>query len=417
MAVSITSSPGTYPRPAGQPLIFTLFQATPPDRYMVEVFENDTYGGTGTSIAKLYLTPNSSGYAHFDLSDVVAGRVESCVSVGSPGGAIVGHTTTTAPSLSNQPVVRQYIVRAGQWNESTGETKNEDNANVNLFNGVAQISQGLNPDFSDYYPTASSQKVWMTDRKLNSSNKWIPISMADEDEGIAQCMKTLILGGPTDLVAKVRYQVYNDSNTLLQEYSNNVSISTTLSNNVFQIPLGPAQIDNLVAGGLNSAWHYINIAMLNASNQLLSKNYRVYKDCRPIKHDPVQLAWVNTLGAWDYLRFDGRNLKTTTSESKSYRKALGTYSASSFSFNPWERETTQYHKTAKEQYNLKNLYFTTEERELLQYCFRSKQVMFRVGTGDWLPCNVMTNTYLTQPAGSQMFEVSFDVELAQEIRC
>lgn len=414
MAVSITSSPGTEPRPAGQPLIFTLYDATTPDRYIVEVFENDTFGGSGTSIAKLYLTPNSSGYAHFDLSDVVAGRVESCLSVGSAS----GHTATSVPSFSNELVVRQYIVEAGQWDETTGESLDEASANVHLFNGVAQISQGLNPDFSDYYPTASSKKVWMTDRKLDSGGRLIPIFMADEDEAIAQGMKTIALGGPTDYVSKVRYQVYSESITLLQENSYSLSLAfTPLSDNVFQIPMGPAQLDSIFAGGLNSSWYYINIQFLNASNALLSKNFRVYKDCRPIKHDPVQLAWVNTLGAWDYLRFDGRNLKTTTSESKTYRKTLGTYSASSFTFNPWERETTQYHKTAKEQYNLKNLYFNAEERELLQYCFRSKQVMFRVGTGDWLPCNVLTNTYTTQPAGSQLFEVSFDVELAQEIRC
>ena len=155
MAVSITSSPGTNPIPAGQPLMFTLYDATTPDRYIVQVAENDTYTTTpntaGTVIAKLYLTPNPSGYVHFDLSDVIADRVESCLSVNTAGGKTLVHTTPTAPSLPNELVVRQYIIRAGQYNDGI-ESLGEAFANVNLFNGVAQIYQGKNPDFSDYYP-------------------------------------------------------------------------------------------------------------------------------------------------------------------------------------------------------------------------------------------------------------------------
>jgi hypothetical protein len=43
--------------------------------------------------------------------------------------------------------------------------------------------------------------------------------------------------------------------------------------------------------------------------------------------------------------------------------------------------------------------------------------MFRVGDGSWLPCNIQTNSYTIQPAASQLFDVSFNIELAQEIRC
>ena len=96
---------------------------------------------------------------------------------------------------------------------------------------------------------------------------------------------------------------------------------------------------------------------------------------------------------------------------------MGTFGGSSFLFNSYDAQRVTYQKTAREQYNLQNLLFTREERELLQYAFRSKQVFFRVGSGDWLPCNILTSTYTTQPAGSQMFEVSFDIELAQDLRC
>ena len=35
--------------------------------------------------------------------------------------------------------------------------------------------------------------------------------------------------------------------------------------------------------------------------------------------------------------------------------------------------------------------------------------MFRVGTGDWLPCNVQTSSYTVQPKASRLFDVSFNM--------
>lgn len=382
----------------------------------MQVFENDTLSGSGTEIAKLYLTPNAEGRAHFDLSDVVGDRVESCVQVGSPSGPIFVHTASTIPSFSVQKVARQYIVKAGQYNEGTGESLDEANANVHLFNGTAQISQGKNPSFDFLEPTGSTQQVWMTDREL-FDGRYFRVMMADEDQGTIQFLKSVFLGGTSDNVTQVVIKQYDSSDTLVATLTQSITLQTSLSNNIYQIPCGPAQIGGQFAGGLDADWAYLTFQAQASRGTALSRIYRVQRDCRPIKHDPVQLCWVNTLGAWDTLRFDGRNLRTTQTESKTYRKAVGTFGGSSFLFNSYDAQRVTYQKTAREQYNLQNLLFTSEERELLQYAFRSKQVFFRVGSGDWLPCNILTSTYTTQPAGSQMFEVSFDIELAQDLRC
>ena len=66
---------------------------------------------------------------------------------------------------------------------------------------------------------------------------------------------------------------------------------------------------------------------------------------------------------------------------------------------------------------MRNQLFTASERDLLQYAFRSKNVMFRVGTGDWLPCTIDTSSYQVIPAASKTFDVSFTITLAQDIRC
>lgn len=419
MAVSISSSPGTGLKQSHQHLIFTLDESTTPDRYIVQVFENDSYtttpGTAGTEIAKLYLTPNAEGRAHFDLSDVVDERVQSCVQVGSSGGNIFVHTSTTIPSYSVEKVARQYIVRAGQYNEGTGESLNEVNANVYLFNGKVQISEGKNPDTGYLVASGPTQKVWMTDRELVDANRYLQMHLGDEDEASLQFAKTLLFG-QTDQANRVDIKQFRGTGTLVATLTYSIPLQFALSNSLYQIPCGPAQMDTLFTGGLHADWTYLTFQITQTGSGK-SRIFRVIRDCRPTKHDPVQLCWVNTLGAWDFLRFDGRNLRTTQTESKTYRKAVGTFGGNAFLFNPYDAQRVTYQKTAREQYNLQNLYFTSEDRELLQYAFRSKQVFFRVGSGDWLPCNILTSTYTTQPAGSQMFEVSFDIELSQDLRC
>lgn len=256
----------------------------------------------------------------------------------------------------------------------------------------------------------------MTDRGLFDS-RYFRVHMASEDQGTLQFLKTVFLGGPTDNVSQVEIKQYNSSDSLVATLTQSIVLQTSLSNNVYQIPCGPAQLDSVFAGGLDSDWDYITFQCQASRGTALSRIFRVQRDCRPIKHDPVQLCWINTLGAWDTLRFDGRNLKTITTESKTYRRSVGNYSAATFTFNSYDAQVENFHKTGKERFNLQNLFFDEAERELLQYAFRSRQVYFRVGSGSWLPCVIQTNTYTVRPAASQLFEVSFDIELAQDIRC
>ena len=65
---------------AGQPLIFTCDDSSStPDRYVIQVYERVTAGSsTGqVDLGQFYLTPNADGVAHFDLSNVIDGRLNA----------------------------------------------------------------------------------------------------------------------------------------------------------------------------------------------------------------------------------------------------------------------------------------------------------------------------------------------------
>ncbi len=403
MAVSITSAPDLL-RPAGQPLVFKMEEASTPDRYIVQVYESTLTTTDGTLIGTYYITPDANGDGYFDLSDIAEGRV-AAPDTQSAG---VIHTVVTAVGTTTEPVIRKYTVKVGDYTGSTPTM--DDSSVVYLLGGAMQISQGLHPSFADYYPTGSTVKSWLSDRQADSG-KGIRMVMAAEDEAIAVLIQTDNLGTATSLDV-IEIKLFKN-NINVQTRSNGVVASTIVGANYIIVPLGPANLATYFGVMWDNDWDYYTIRGKDGATppNIVTSTIRVDRDCRPIKHDPVQLAWANTVGGWDYLRFDGRNLKTIQTEGKNYRKSLG------FSFNSWDRQTTPYHITGKEQYALRNQLFTASERDLLQYAFRSKNVMFRVGTGDWLPCTIDTSSYQVIPAASKTFDVSFTITLAQDIRC
>ncbi len=417
MAVAITRDPldaYTGPRPANQRLIFTLYDsAATPDRYVVKVYESDNTASDGTLIAKLYLTPNTNDRSHFDLSDIVSDRVSAPME--TDGGKQVHTITTITDSPADGTGLKKYVVVPGTFTSGTENMNTGGKVSLYLLGGVEQVSAGLDVSFDRFYPTASSKDGFLTDLEFGSKDA--TTYMADDDEGVVALINTNTIGAVTTL-SKVRIQVYANG-VLDQDQTSTIGTATNpVSDNMHLIPIGPKNLAAYFGVLWPSDWEEVVITGVETDNvTAVTKKLKIVRDCRPIKHDAVQLAWKNSVGGWDYLRFDGRPQKTVSTETKTYRQTLGNYDAASFSYNTYDRERTPYHITAKESYNLTNRYFTAAERELLQYALRSKEVQYRVGDGGWLPCNIQTSSYTIQPAASQLFEVSLTIELAQDIRC
>ena len=412
MAVTITSSPATTPRPAGQYLIYTLDETATPDRFIVQVYRSTSTTTVGAEQAKIYLVPNASGVSHFDLSRIAEGILEYPLSKG--GVAIHAVQDAAKVFFCDELALLKFTVRAGQYNGTT-ESLNQDNDEVYLLRGVEQISSGLNPSFSDYYPTGTSQKAWLTDRQYDTSNSRINMRMAIDDEAVALIMLTDNMGQSTS-VDTIQITGFDASGSVISTVSATVSASTNTKENLLCVPIGPAHWSFL---GLTGSLAYVdfNAYKSTATAQLKSQKIRVTLDERPCKHDATQLAWINSRGGWDYLRFDGRAPYTVNTTSKEYRKNVGTYGQATFTIASDIQQYDVYGKVAKDAYTLTEQFFTAEERDLLQYLMRSNVVQMRVGTGEWEPCIVRNNSLRIEPQGSKFYAVSLDVEIARDIRC
>jgi hypothetical protein len=415
---SFDDSPGENWFPAGQHLIYTIStQTTITDdfRYIVQVEEN------GTEIAKIYLSPNTNNAGIFDLSQVVTGRVE------------VDHlkygATTPIHSFNNKVFtranngVKRYTVKIGEWDGST-ESLDEDNQTLYLVDGYEQLSAGLHPGFADYYGTQSNRKVWLTDR-VPASNV-IETKAAIEDEGVAAFLNTDDTGS---LIERLQIKIYDTSGTLDDTLTydlnttNGAQLPTaTASSNtngtLVYAYVYPASLSALTTAlnAVTGGWGHYDVIPSTGLNAQTGNILRVTNDCRYSKNEAVQLAWANTRGGWDYLRFNGKKQKTVTREEKTYRKIVGDYDAATFTFAPSEREIKPYQLEAKERYQLNGI-LTIEELTLLQYCMRSKNVMTRIDD-TWVPVTISTNSMqVEEETVSKVFVTSFEVELAQIIRC
>jgi hypothetical protein len=415
---SFDDSPGENWFPAGQHLIYTIStQTTITDdfRYIVQVEEN------GTEIAKIYLSPNTNDAGIFDLSQVVTGRVE------------VDHlkygATTPIHSFNNKVFtranngVKRYTVKIGEWDGST-ESLDEDNQTLYLVDGYEQLSAGLHPGFADYYGTQSNRKVWLTDR-VPASNV-IETKAAIEDNGVSAFLNTDDSGS---LIERLQIKIYDTSGTLDDTLTydlnttNGAQLPTaTASSNtngtLVYAYVYPASLSALTTAlnAVTGGWGHYDVIPSTGLNAQTGNILRVTNDCRYSKNEAVQLGWANTRGGWDYLRFNGKKQKTVTREEKTYRKIVGDYDAATFTFAPSEREIKPYQLEAKERYQLNGI-LTIEELTLLQYCMRSKNVMTRIDD-TWVPVTISTNSMqVEEETVSKVFVTSFEVELAQIIRC
>lgn len=410
MAVSITSHPTQNPKPAGQYLVYTLDEASVPDRYIVQVYKSATTTGSGSEIAKLYLVPNAAEVAHFDLSRIAEPLVEFPL---SKGGTAV-HAVQDALLVFNcdeEGVVR-FEVRAGQYNGTT-ESLNQDSEAVYLLRGVEQISAGLNPSFSNYYPQSSTNKAWLTDRPQDSVGE-VNMTMAVDDEGVAMFLIPDNMGVPTS-VERVEVRGFRSGGAPDGAVNIPIAASTTTKENLKAVPIGPAHWAHL--GITSSAVTQVSFQLATTAGVARSEKLWVRLDEAPCKHEATQLAWINSRGGWDYLRFDGRAPYTVSTTSKEYRKSVGTFGAATFTIASDIQQYDTYGKVAKEAYTLTEQFFTAEERDLLQYLMRSPVVQMRRGTGNWEPCIVRNDSLRIEPAGSRLYAVSLNVELARDVRC
>ena len=413
MAASITSNPGVLVYPAGQRLIYSLSTSstiTDTYRYVVQVMEFNT-----TEIGKFYLTPNPEGKAFFDLSQVIQGRLKRDI-VDNGGDPLWDDSTVFAKSPENS---KGYQIRVGEFIGGS-ETLDQANANIYLIDGYEQQRLGLHPGFSDYYPTASTKKVWLTEKPVAASDQ-IEYKMATEDSGSFAFLYNQITGG---FPAYIQQRVYNASGIVSPAYTTSINPGTGSNSPSFDPFLAGGSLVYANVGPFNlfqriaeiSDWTYMEIDVRNGGGVLISKVLKITRDCPNPKTTPTQMAFSNSVGGYDYIRWDGRRVQTLTKQDKTYRPLQGTWGASTFTIDPTGADVEVYQNQVREQYSL-NALLNSSDYDLLSSAFKSRQVFVKIGTY-WLPCRLNEKSLRVESEPiSKLFAVVVTAVISQDVRC
>lgn len=416
MSAQIDSKPSLI-IPAKQSLIFGISDTgTTPDRFVVWVLED------GVEIAKLYLTPNTNNVSFFNLAEVVRDRVKVDDKIRDESATLLSYSSKVFTTGRNG--LKKYVVNVGTYTGGI-ESGTDDTDTVYLLDGVEQISAGLHPSFADYYATAPTKKTWLTDRI--PVDNIVNLYASENDEGTIVFLNDsiTILGTGT----QIEYTIFNGTTALQTPYL--IAIS---SSNGAQLPSAtdynqkltfmngfPSNLTTLIPSpyppSANPTWTHYDFVIKTSIGSVVSNKIRVHKICPQEKHKNTQLAWTNSVGGWDIVLFTGRTEHTDTVSSKPFKKEIGDWDASTYSFLPQARESQAYQVTGKSMFKLTSIDFSFADIELIKYAIRSDNLMMRAGSGDWQPVTIDTTSYNVKERFSGIFSVSLSVTLAQSLRC
>lgn len=423
---------------AGQPLIFSIQDTgTAPDRFVVWVTGAYTITGSSgqTLEAKLYLTPNANGKAYFDLSKIAEARLE-------PG--LLQKGTGLPPFAADEPIhdvafvdaavgptCRRYIIEVGTFDAGT-ESSPQDSETIFVINGTEQPKSGLFPSFVDY--AAGGSRGFLTDRSStlvgsNYTHYRNLTPLANESIG-------MLLGNDIGYPATTFFlwRGYDaDGNTAVLSQTLSALFGNLTGERVLYFGLGYYTLrPNLIVTWLSAPAPFDADTLRRVEFGLYDSGTSdwvgghvdlTWDDDTACRNGFIQLAYTNTRGAWDYLRFDSRMPKKISTQGKQYRKSLLDYSGSTFSMDGKAAQYETYGKTGRVAYTLQSPFFTTEEREQLEIALRAKHVQIRrvlentSSPEGWQPATITTNSVVIEPAGSRFYNVSLDVEVAQDVRC
>lgn len=176
--------------------------------------------------------------------------------------------------------------------------------------------------------------------------------------------------------------------------------------------------------GLNECLYEIEGPISDCEDQSLLFDFlgevmyeaRFYIDepCTPF--EPIRLSFMNQYGVRDYFTFDRRNTLTVGTDRNNYRQSLGSYSAATFSIDPYGRGARVFSSETTTQMSLSTYWMSDDVSKWLQELFQSPSVMI-YHEDQWEPCVIVSNEYSQRTsARDQLFQHNIVVEFANKIK-
>lgn len=296
---------------------------------------------------------------------------------------------------------------------------------VYAFLAEYQVSDGYRPDPNTRYALSGTTKYAMSER-TKDTHKWseaparglseeyvyIPTRLADSGVIYAPSATTLLADNDFDVFVVT---TYDDTNTIVDTQFQ------TLSSNQTRVNVAGAFARNVADLGfdLSGVKYYTLQFGKETTFPIYTPASRVYcfylvdDDCR---FDNVRLGWTNTCGGVDYFNFTKKSELSYNYDRKQYQKVVGTYNASTFGFNTWDRGVTDRYVTTTKGIQINSDWVSVGEFNLLQTLCRSNDVFIINDDGTQTPVLVDTQNFVIKDERySKLYNVTLNLKYSQPV--
>jgi hypothetical protein len=250
-------------------------------------------------------------------------------------------------------------------------------------------------------------------RGLSSDYVYIPTRLSDYGLLYAPSETALLADNDFDIVV---FSSYDNDNVLIDTQFLAVAGDTSIVNVVGAFY---ANVNANAIVDLTGAKYYTIQFGKEISFPVYTPASRVYcfyivpDDCR---FDNVRLGWTNTCGGVDYFNFTKKSELSFNYDRKQYQKVIGNYNASTFSFNTYDRGTTDRYVTTTKGLQINSDWVSVGEFNLLQTLCRSNDVFIINDDGTQTPILVDTQNFVIKDERySKLYNVTLNLKYSQPV--
>lgn len=408
MAITINQQPYQY-TPIGQRLMIVASSTNVANVGFRFVFDFGSF--------QVNVQPNAANKGILDLAPIFRESLQHEAGAANEG---INEETSSVAFISC--TIKEGWLIDGVFTVSGSGMADIDD--VYAFLAEYQVSDGYRPNPTNRYGLFTTNSYMMSERTKDThkwieapsrglSDEWvyIPTRLADFGQLYAPNFNGLIGNNADSIIVSL----YDNNDTLLD--SNYYTLGTS-NNAVSRLGAYPS---NLIIDGYDftGVKYYTIQAGEIATFPIYTPFSRVYcfylvdDDCR---FDNVRLGWTNTCGGVDYFNFTKKSELSYSYDRKQYQKVVGTYNASTFGFNTWDRGVTDRYVTTTKGLQINSDWVSVGEFNLLQTLCRSNDVFIINDDGTQTPVLVDAQNFVIKDERySKLYNVTLNLKYSQPV--
>ena len=390
-------------------------------RYVLTVDINST------EVIKVKQQANAGGDVHFDLYQIIKDYFENKY---LDGGTEIHKIITTVDGDDTALFVElncyeEYAISA--TTDPSPYPGNNDTASFICINTTFQFTDGVTPTLAGVYEfnNDTTEISWLTNmpttQKTRAGEYATAAILASDFRGaVSTSLRYSITfyeaDGTQISTANITRATIGMENFIATQSTANAAVLyqfipvgyQNLEDQSFNTSIRPSTQANL-------AYYAINV--FDNSGDYITKTYRFdIADCS--KYTPIQLAWVNSLGAWDYYTFELASIETLNIQRETITTNYGNWNAgANFTYSQYERGEMVTKIQADKEYTVNSDWLDDEYFVWLQELLMSKDVYYCNSDGTFNPIILTDNSYeIKNSLNKKLNSLTLKFKLAHKIR-